>query len=184
MSDAASDASIDGAAERLLLQQALQDDHEAWRQLMEHHAPRIAAYIGARLRRHKVVERLVAETIFVAWRHRHEYAQSQDFASWLRRIAANLAMRWHSRHQGEPLVEAFPRERCEGMQQFATMQALDNALGTLGDRHRMALEQRYRGGLDGESLALALHVAPDAVDAVVEEALEALDKALANGGAS
>ncbi|TVR13685.1 MAG: RNA polymerase sigma factor [Planctomycetota bacterium] len=175
---------IDSAAERMLVQQALQDDHEAWGQLMRHYAPRLAAYIGARLRRHKVVERLVAETIYVAWRHRHEYAQGQDFATWLRRIAANLALRWHRRHQGEPLVEAFPRERCEGMQQYATMQALDNALGNLQDRQRMALEQHYRGGLEGEALAAALHVPPDDVDGVVQEALEALDKALANGGAS
>lgn len=169
---------VDSAAERLLIQAAMSGDATAWHQLMEQYAPRLAAYLGARLRRHSVVERLVAETIYAAWRHRDEYHPEQDFATWIRRIGAHLAMRWHARHKGEALVEAFPRERCESLQQHATMQALDNALGRLSDKQRMALEQHFRGGLSGPALAQALHVSEGAEEDALNQALEALDQEL------
>ncbi|TVR43835.1 MAG: sigma-70 family RNA polymerase sigma factor [Planctomycetota bacterium] len=175
------DVQLDQAAERMLLQQALAGDREAWQQLMELHAPRLAAYLGARLRRHLVVEKLVSDTIYAAWRHRDEYSIDQDFGAWLRRLGAHLAMRWHERHRGEPLAEAFPRNRCEGLQQHATMQALDNALGRLSDKQRMALEQRYRAGLVGAALAQVLHLQPGQEDEMVNQALEALDAALSSG---
>ena len=94
-------------------------------------------------------------------------------------LGAHLAMRWHERHRGEPLAEPFPRERCEGLQQFATMQALDNAMGRLSDKHRMALEQRFRAGLEGAALADVLHVSEDDLPALMDAACEALDKQLA-----
>jgi len=170
---------IDQAAERVLIQAAMAEDRDAWQQLMEHHGPRLAAYLGARLRRHAVVEKLVGDTIYAAWRHRDEYSSDQDFGSWFRRLGAHLAMRWHERHKGEPLAEAFPRGRCEGLQQYATMQAVDNAMGRLKDKHRMALEQRYRGGLQGAALADVLHVPADQLPALMDAALEAFDQLLA-----
>ena len=114
---------------------------------------------------------------------REEYSSDQDFGAWFRRLGAHLAMRWHERHKGEPLAEAFPRERCEGLQQYATMQALDNAMGRLKDKHRMALEQRYRGGLQGAALAEVLHVSQDELPALMDAALAALDSLLAQDSA-
>lgn len=178
------DAALDLAAERVLIQAAMADDRSAWQQLMDYHVPRLAAYLGARLRRHQVVEKLVGDTIYAAWRHRDEYSTDQDFGAWFRRLGAHLAMRWHERHKGEPLAEAFPRDRCEGLQQHATMQALDNALGRLSDKHRMALEQRYRAGLQGAALAAVLHVTEGQEEALVSAALEALDQSLSQAGNS
>ena len=174
---------VDQAAERVLIQAAMAEDRDAWQQLMELHAPRLAAYLGARLRRHQVVEKLVGDTIYAAWRHREEYSSDQDFVAWFRRLGAHLAMRWHDRHKGVPLAEPFPRERCEGLQQYATMQALDNAMGRMSDKHRMALEQRYRGGLQGAALADVLHVSVDELPVLMDAAFSALDNLLAQDAA-
>ena len=74
------------AAERVLTQADMSEDRGAWQQLMDLYAPLLAAYLGARLRRHEVVEKLVCDTIDAAWRHRDEYSSDQNFGAWFRRL--------------------------------------------------------------------------------------------------
>lgn len=157
---------------------------EAWEVLVERHVPRLAAYLGARLRRPDIVEMLVGEAIFAAWRHLGELAQPSDFPSWLRRLGANIAVRWHHRHRQEPLVaESFPRERCADEVQFQRMQRLETALGRLDNARRMALEQRFRGAVQGEALAETLHCPVELVDDQLDAALEALVQRLVESDA-
>lgn len=163
-----------------LVRRAQEGDHAAWRSIVQLHAPRLAAYLGARLRRPDVVDTLVAESIYAAWRHLDRLDDPARFPAWFRRVGANLAMRWRARHRDEPLSGAFPVERCgDDPALRAEMERLERALGELDEQHRMALEQRFRGGLDGAALAEALHCSPAESDALVEEALARLEALLA-----
>lgn len=158
-----------------LVRTARRGDREAWALLMRRHAPRLAAYLGARLRRPALVERLVADAIVNAWRHLDELADPMDFAAWFRRRGAALAKHWHREHPDEPLAEPFPSERLPAEPARAQrMGSLDAALAALPESQRMALEYRFRGGLDGDELAEALHLGREEAAAAVEQALAAL----------
>jgi len=176
--DQSGDALIAQAADQVLAQQARDGDREAWQQLMQRHAPRLAAYLGARIRRHDVVERLVGDAIFAAWRHIHEWPRDMNFPVWFRRIGAKLAMNWREKNRGELLSGEFPFERCEGEEQVEQMRRLEEALGQLDERERMCLEQRYRAGIGGRALAEALHCGEAEAEALHERALDRLQALL------
>src|SRR4051812_48045987 len=54
--------------ERALVQRAQAGDREAWAALCRSSAPRLAAYLGARLGRPAVIEKLIGDVIVAAWR--------------------------------------------------------------------------------------------------------------------
>lgn len=151
-------------------------DREAWAFLVRRHAPRLAAYLGARLRRPGVVEKLVEDAIVLAFRHLDELEDSEGFAAWFRRIGAHLALRWYREHREEALNESFPEDRGARSAELPDLRRLETALGRLSDGQRMALEQRFRGGLAGEGLAEVLHLDPTKSERVVEDALAALGR--------
>lgn len=173
MSD--SDPALEGRDDQALARVAQAGDTAAWRVLVERHVARLAAYLGARIRRPLVVEKLVAETIYAAWRHLGDFDPQLEFGTWFRRIGAHVAMRWHNRHPGEPLTAEFPIERCEDPTEHADMTLVDQALGQVPESSRMALEQHYRAGLSGVELGRILHVAGNKADDMVEEGLIQLD---------
>lgn len=163
-----------------LVERARTGDREAWTALVRRHAPRLAAYLGARLRRPSVVERLVEDAIVLAYRHLDEVDASEGFAAWFRRVGAHLALRWYREHRDEPLTEPFPVDRVGGdAGQSARMEQLEAALGALTDGQRMAVEQRFRGGLEGGDLSEVLHSDAAKSARLLEDALVALERALA-----
>src|SRR4051812_21566261 len=94
-------------------------NREAWSALCHRHARRLCAYLGSRLRRPKVVEKLIEDTIVTSWRHLGELTNPADFSAWFRRVGANLALRWFREHSDELLSEPFPVERCGDDQDIA-----------------------------------------------------------------
>jgi RNA polymerase sigma-70 factor (ECF subfamily) len=163
-----------------LVARARGGERDAWATLCRRHAPRLAAYIGARLHRPAVVEKLVGDAVVAGWRTVSELERDEDFASWFRKVGAGLAMRWRSDHPDEKLKEPFPDERCpEGAEQVERMRRLQEALRRLPEQERMALEQRFRGGLSGKELGEVLHLDATAADALLERALAALERELA-----
>jgi RNA polymerase sigma factor (sigma-70 family) len=155
-------------------------DREAWAALCARHLPRLAAYLGSRLRRPAVVERLIADVVAGAWKHLPELEHPADFPAWLRKAGGNLALQWSRRHPDEPLAGPFPVERCGDDRDLAArMTRLDAALGTLPDAQRMLLEQHFRGQVDLPTLAASQHLTTEAITVMLEEALAALDRALA-----
>lgn len=135
-------------------------DAEAWDELVRRHAPRLAAYLGARLRRWDIIDRLVADSLCQAWELRHELAASSDVAGRLRRIAAGLATAWAREHPAEPIDEPVPEARLAGVPAGVRdeLRQLDAAIARLSEIQRMAVELRYRGGCDEDELAGALRL--------------------------
>lgn len=160
-----------------LIKQSRQGDIDAWRALIDIYATRLAAYIGARLRRPEIVDKLVADTIYVAWKHLAELEDEKDFPSWFRKMGGSVTMRWYKRNHGEGISGDFPIQRVEGGQ-AEELASLDKALGKLPEKKRMALEQRFRAGLQGEALAEVLHATVEDADKLVEESLQLLQKNL------
>jgi RNA polymerase sigma factor (sigma-70 family) len=154
-------------------------DLAAWSTLCARHLPRLAAYIGSRLRRPEVVERLVADVVAGAWKHLPELEQPAEFAAWLRKAGGSLALQWSRKHPDEPVAAPFPVARCgDDADLAARMTRLDAALGTLPDAQRMLLEQHFRGQVDLDALAAGMHLQREGVEVMLEEALMALDRAL------
>jgi RNA polymerase sigma-70 factor (ECF subfamily) len=163
----------------VLVRRARAGDHAAWNALIHRHAPSLAAYLGTRLRRPALVDRLVGNTICSAWRCLQELPDGAEFAPWLRRLGGSHAMAWHEEHPTQPLAEPFPAERCREAEQAERMARLDDALGRLPEAQRRLIEERWRGGLDEAQLASLLRMEPDQVAGALEQALAALDAELA-----
>ena len=154
-------------------------DLAAWSTLCGRHLPRLAAYLGSRLRRPEVVERLVAEVVAGAWKHLPELDQPAEFPAWLRKAGGNLALQWSRKHPDEPVAAPFPANRCGNEPELtACMTRLDAAIGTLPDAQRMLLEHHFRGQVDLTVLAAGMHLQREQIEVMLEEALIALDRAL------
>lgn len=166
-----------------LVVKAQAGDRGAWAQLCARHAPRLAAYLGGRLRRPGIVDKLVADVLSGAWKHLVDLQRPGDFPAWFRRVGGNLTLQWCRKHPEEPLGEAFPVERCGGdAEVHKRMDHLELALAQLNDAQRMALEQHIRGGMDIDALCEALHLDAPSVQALIEDALFSLDRLLGSSG--
>lgn len=162
--------------DEILVRAAQAGDHSAWSVLCQRHIPRLSAYLGARLRRPAVVDRLVAEVVVGAWKHLSELHNPTHFPAWLRKVGGNVALQWGRRHAQEPMAESFPADRCHGDKELLKrMQTVEAALDRLNDQQRMAVEQRFRGGMDSASLQEALHISAAEVDRLLAESLAILD---------
>ena len=173
---------MDESDEDLVIK-AQQGDRAAWGQLCARHAPRLAAYLGGRLRRPGIVDKLVAEVVSGAWKHLVDLQRPSDFPAWFRRVGGNLTLQWCRKHPEEPLGEGFPADRCGGDDALhQRMDQLELALARLNDAQRMALEQHIRGGMDVTALSEALHLDAPAVQSLIEEALVSLDRLIGPDG--
>ena len=150
------------APDEALAQRAQEGDEEAYAILAHRHATPVAAYLGGRIRRVDVVDELVVEVICAGWNYLHKYRSTQSFAGWFRSLAAEVARIWHRDHPDESLHGSFPYERCPDETSRERMRWLEQGLDRLNDKARMAIEHRFRGGLDDQSLAVAMHVADPA----------------------
>lgn len=169
---------IDDSDESLVVA-AQHGDLAAWEKLCQKHMPRLASYLGSRLRRPEIVERLIAEVVVGAWKHLPELDQPSEFHSWLKRMGGGVALQWSRKHPNEPVTAPFPDERCGADLVLAEkISELDVALGKLPDAQRMVLEQYFRGNMSFEDLAEVMHLQPDNVKLLVDDALCALDQAL------
>lgn len=144
-------------------------DHAAWAVLSRRHAPRLAAYLGARLRRTDIVDGLVGETVVAAWLRLGELGDPAGFAAWFRKTGAGLALKWAREHPDAAIEAAIPAGRLPTAQ-AEELGRLDRLVGTLDEQHRMALELRWRGGMTGEALGTAMRCAAETAERLADEA--------------
>jgi DNA-directed RNA polymerase specialized sigma24 family protein len=165
---------IDESDENLVIA-AQHGDLAAWERLCHKFMPRLAAYLGSRLRRPEIIERLIGEMVTWGWKHLPELDQPQDFFIWLRRAGGGVALQWSRKHPHEPLSAPFPSHRCGDDEDLADdMERVEHALGALTDAQRMVLEQHFRGYMSVYDLAMVMHLSDEAVSALIDEALDAL----------
>ena len=169
----------DPRTDRELVEAVRQGDHQAWRKLIERHLPPLGAYIGARLRRPGVVDEILEEATKSAWKHLDNLGDADEFPRWFRKMGANVAMRWHKMNPDEPLAEIISLERASRAEADPDLiRKLDAAIGRLHPDQRMAIEQKFRGGLSGERLWQTLRVDPQEGRELLRQALRSLDRRL------
>ncbi|GDY13834.1 hypothetical protein LBMAG53_27120 [Planctomycetota bacterium] len=122
-------------------------DLAAWSALCHRHSPMLAAYLGGRLGRPDVVDRLLGQAIVTGWRNLRDPTVADDFAAWWRRLGGHLATTWHQEHPDEPLTGPFPTERCADPGRKLAFDRLEHALTKLEETDRRFLELSIRGGL-------------------------------------
>lgn len=130
-------------------------DLAAWSALCHRHSPMLAAYLGGRLGRPDVVDRLLGQAIVTGWRNLRDPTVADDFTAWWRRLAGHLATTWHQEHPDEPLTGPFPAERCTVPGLCQDLDRVERALTMLAENERRFLELAIRGGL-GEQGAAAI----------------------------
>lgn len=156
-------------ADSELVTEARAGDHAAWATLCRRHVPRLAAYLGARLRRPEVVDQLVGETVVAAWLQLPGLDDPAGFAAWFRRTGAGLALRWARAHPDEMINAPWSEQRAGGGEQVDLAQ-LDRLVGELEETARMAIELRWRGGLAGSALAAALRCSSEEAEKQANDA--------------
>lgn len=160
---------VDPRSDAELVADARGGDHAAWAALSRRHAPRLAAYLGARLRRADIVDHLVGETLVAAWLRLGELAEADGFGAWFRKTGAGLALKWAREHPEAAIDAPIPAERLPAGQ-AESVSKLDRLVGGLDEAHRMAIELRWRGGMSDESLGLAMRCTTEAAARLADEA--------------
>jgi RNA polymerase sigma-70 factor, ECF subfamily len=96
------------ATEQALIARAQQGDQQAFRLLVEAHQPRVYG-IAFRLTQHETeAEDITQETFVKLWKNLSQYKPDHKLASWVGRMAANLALdhlRWAKNKTHNPLHE-------------------------------------------------------------------------------
>ncbi len=170
-----SDEQIDNTEDMVLARQAQNGNRLAWQQLMDKHAPRLCAYIGCRIRRHKLVEKIVADAVFAGWRHISEWSPEQeDFGTWFRKMGGRVALGWRQKHPDEPLAAPFPAGLCADQDEAERMARIEDVLGGLPENQRMALEQHFRAGIPPAAMAKILHTDVTEARRILNAALDAV----------
>jgi DNA-directed RNA polymerase specialized sigma24 family protein len=154
-----------------LVSDARQGDHGAWAALGRRHGPRLAAYLGARLRRPEIVDNLVGETLVATWLRLGDLADPAGFAAWFRKSGAGLALKWAREHPDAAIEATIPASRLP-VRQAESIGRLDRLIGELDEAHRMAIELRWRAGMTGESLGIAMRCPAETAERLADEAEE------------
>jgi DNA-directed RNA polymerase specialized sigma24 family protein len=140
-----------------LVRRAQAGDVMAWGTLCHRHAAMLAAYLGGRLGRADVVDRLVSQAIISGWRNLRELDSPEGFTGWWRRLAGGLATAWHREHPNEPLQAALPTDRLPTDPAGAeAVRHIDAALARLDEADRRLLELIHRGDLAVDQAAAIL----------------------------
>lgn len=184
--------------ERTLVARAQAGDVDAFAELYRSHVGRVYAFAHRRSGSREMAEDLTSATFERAIRSLHAYdAASGGFASWLFRIASNLAADDHRRRAraGSPRATAAAARLHAGVSwgapddlaavatgSGADLDALRPALDALNERYRRALTLRFLSGLSTEDAAAAFGTSRQTMAVVVHRALGALRKELARCG--
>jgi len=169
--------------ERILVQQAIRHDSEAFAGLYDRHVVRVYRHIYYMINDQKEAEDLTAQTFLQAWEAIGRFQpRGAPFASWLLRIAHNLAVSNLRARKGdaelhESLIdEGLPRNPEAVAERQAEEERVRQAVLRLGDDQRQVIILRFVEELDYKEVAEILGKSVAAVRVIQHRALCALRK--------
>ncbi|MFN9707434.1 MAG: RNA polymerase sigma factor [Planctomycetota bacterium] len=150
------------------------DRRQLFEALVRDHATALHVFLRARIRDPGLADDVFQDTLVMAWRQLDRFDPQRSFGQWLRGIARNLVRQ----HHRKPVREQFLAD--DGLDQALELhllrlqrlrvdvlderlERLRQCIADLPATYKAAIEVRYRDGLRGESLALALQTSWDAV---------------------
>lgn len=169
--------------ERLLIRRAITRDTEAFAELYDRNVIRVYRHIYYLVNHTKEAEDLTAQTFLQAWEAIDRFQlRGAPFASWLLRIAHNLAVsHLRSRKGDTPLYESIvdeglPRNPEAVAERQAEEEKVRQAILRLGDDQRQVIILRFVEELDYREVAEILGKSVPAVRVIQHRALCALRK--------
>lgn len=174
------------------LERARGGDRDAFRVLVERHAPAVFRLAYRMTLNETDAEDMVQETFLRAWREIRRFDGRAAFATWLHRICANRTVdflrsrnRWQTAAAGPeqdrdpfrhlPSSEPSPERAARSAEAGAR---LEPALAALSEIERAAFVMRHYEGLPFEEIAGVLGVQPGAARHSVFRAVRKLRQAL------
>lgn len=173
-------------SDSLLVMRVGEGDEPAYRELVQRHAEKLHRYALRLLRNAADAEDVVQETFLRLWLHATDYIPSARVATWLHRIAHNLAVdRLRSRKHTEELADDFelanvPDPQFEQLESKRDAQALHQALDALPARQAAALVLVHLNGLSGKEASEVLGVGETAVESLLARARRNLKARMGN----
>lgn len=157
----------------------------AYEALVDAHAAKLTFYASRLLRDQIEAEDVVQETFVRLWQRAHEYDERSGVATWLHRIAHNLAVdRLRKRGKDSALTEddelASPDSSAPSLfAQKERAEALRTALATLPARQAAALTLVHIDGMTGSEAAEVMGVGVEAVESLLSRGKRRLRELLA-----
>jgi RNA polymerase sigma factor (sigma-70 family) len=171
-----------------LVERTLSGDSEAWGALYTLHAPQVFRLCRRVLPTPEDAEDATMEVFLKARLKLPQFEPGRPFAPWLYRVAANHCWDELRRRRARPETDLSPSEATLELDAPDPLTSLDaketrehvrRALGTLGDRARLALVMRYYADLSYREIAEVLGVTPSFVGVLLLRARRELRRALA-----
>jgi RNA polymerase sigma-70 factor (ECF subfamily) len=180
----------DDAADRALLEQVIEQDSGAFRELFQRYYPRVFAFVQARLGDSGLSEETVADVFFEVWRSASGFRGASKVSTWIFGIATYKSLE-ADRNRRRLKRSAVVPTNIEVLHQFAddrdesaTIEARDELrwfhemLGALPDGQREVLELALVEGLDNQEIAAHLGVATGTVKSRLFRARNELREAM------
>jgi RNA polymerase sigma-70 factor, ECF subfamily len=175
---------MERADEIELMRLAGRGDARAFRSLSDHFLPKIVAYAQRLLGRAAEAEDVAQETFLRLWQHAARWSPDARLATWLFRVAHNLAVdRLRGRRErelgGDALESAMAEDRPSGLlQRKQVASAVEGALLALPERQRAAIALCHYEGLGNPEIAAVLDVSVEAVESLLSRGRRALREQL------
>ena len=169
--------------EKMLVQRAIRHDCEAFAGLYDLHVIRVYRHIYYIINDQKEAEDLTAQTFLKAWEAIGRFQpRGAPFASWLLRIAHNLAVSHLRALKGDAQLhellidDGLPRNPEAAAERQADEERVRRAVLRLGDDQRQVIILRFVEDLDYKEVAEILGKSVAAVRVIQHRALCALRK--------
>ena len=185
-------AVAESASERELVERAIGRDSDAFAALYDRHAPPIYRRLYKLVGNEPDAEDLTAQVFLQAWQAIDRFElRGAPFASWMMRIAHNLAvthLRRHRNHTQLPEAAEGPGSRLtdpeEAVQCLLDEERALQALRHLGRDQRLVVTLRDLDDLDYRDVAAILGKSVPAVRVIRHRAINALRKQMARDTAT
>ncbi len=172
---------MDQESDEALVARAGQGDRRAASILVERHTDKIYAVCFRMLRSRPAAEDAAQETFFRLWKHASRWRpQGAKFETWLYRVAMNICLDQLRKRKREAPEESAPEQVDESPRQderiFAAERRLvvDEALASLPDRQRAAINLCHYQELSNIEAAKIMDVSVDALESLLARGRRAL----------
>lgn len=170
------------------IRKAQEGDHAAFASLYQRYKARIWQRLTYFVGEHEAVQDLFQETFLRAWQKLPELKSGVPFESWLKRIAANLAIDY-LRHEKQALFVSLSEEDGESgavsilrsavgpEAEFDLREGIRLALQAMSPQNRACVLLQDQWGFSQREIAQLLHISEKSVGAYVSRGREQLRRA-------
>ena len=180
-------ATPDRTSEKMLIQEALNGEEEAFIQLYHQHVSRLYLFACKKVSNSEDAEDIVSETFYQALRNLRSYSGKSSFKNWLYGIAKHLILAKYRERYNESTVELDenttfnePVADENTAEQKQKERELDRLLAQLPQHYRGVLELRFLKGYSILETAAALGISEENAKVLQHRALKKANRLAAD----